>query len=105
MKQFEQFEQLKGKDGQYYFNLFDGHCNFLFQSEGYKSKRGKNVGLNAVRKCSQFPENYVKKTAQDGRFYFVLRARNNEVLGTSKMCDTAEERDECITSTMKRAKL
>ncbi|KKK74959.1 hypothetical protein LCGC14_2878540 [marine sediment metagenome] len=95
IKNFEYFKS--EEDGQYYFNLLNKedhpackHDGVLIKSEGYKSKRGKNVGINSVVKNSKLRRRYVIKQAKDGRWYFILKAGNGKTIGSSPMKDSVE---------------
>lgn len=65
----------------------------LLISETYKSKRNRNVGINSVRKNSQILEMYEEKIAKTkpgkpSKYYFILKAKNGECIGTSRMFAT-----------------
>lgn len=106
-KRFRNFEYFKSEeDGQWYFNLLnkeegEDHNSVLIKSEGYKSKRGKNVGINSVVKNSKLRKRYVIKQATDKRWYFILKAGNGKTIGSSPMKDSEEIVEENIKLSMK----
>ncbi|SFR36861.1 Uncharacterized conserved protein YegP, UPF0339 family [Robiginitalea myxolifaciens] len=71
-----------GKDGNYYFNLKAGNNKIILRgTERYRSKSDCLTGIRSVQQHGPNRANYVVKTAVNGQPYFVLKARNNEVIG------------------------
>ena len=66
-------------------NLKAGNGEIILTSERYKAKAGAENGIDSVRVNSPLPERYDRLTAKDGSPYFVLKAANHEVIGTSEM--------------------
>ncbi len=79
------FEIFEGADGQYYFHLKAANGEIVLQSEGYVAKAGAINGIESVRVNGKDSEQYDVLEAEDGSFYFVLKADNNEVIGVSEM--------------------
>jgi len=75
----------KGKDGQDYFALKAGNGEVILSSEGYKSRKSCENGIESVRKNSQDEARFDCRTAKDGRTYFVLKASNGQEIGRSQM--------------------
>ena len=100
MKNFKKF---KSKSGQYRFNLVAKNGEIILTSEGYTSKRNRNVGINSVRKNSQIEERYTRLTAKDGSHYFNLTATNGQIIGTSEMYSTEAAMENGILSVRKNA--
>ena len=75
----------KGKDGQDYFKLKAGNGEVILSSEGYKSRKSCENGIASVRKNSQDEARFDRRTAKDGRTYFVLKALNGQEIGRSQM--------------------
>ena len=75
----------KGKDGQFYFALKAANSQTVLQSEGYKTLKSCQNGIESVRKNSQDAKRFVCNTARDGRTYFVLKATNGQEIGRSQM--------------------
>jgi uncharacterized protein YegP (UPF0339 family) len=78
------FELAKGKSGKFHFNLHAGNKRVILTSEAYNSKAAALAGINAVRKNSQLRERFQRRSSKGGRPYFVLLARNGEVIGQSQ---------------------
>ena len=82
------FTVSKGKDGKHYFALKAGNGEVILQSQGYASKASCANGIESVRKNSQDESRFEKKTASNGKFYFVLSATNGQTIGKSQMYKT-----------------
>ena len=78
------FELSKGKTGKFRFNLHAGNKRVILTSEAYNSKAAALAGINAVRKNSQQRAQFQRRLSSKGRAYFVLLARNGEVIGQSQ---------------------
>jgi uncharacterized protein YegP (UPF0339 family) len=79
------FDLKKGKSGQFMFNLKAGNNQIILTSEQYRDKAGALNGIEAVRKNAGKDANYEIKKAKNGQPYFVLKAGNNQVIGSSEM--------------------
>jgi uncharacterized protein len=97
------FEIKKAKDGQTFFRLKAANGQIILASEMYKAKDGVLNGIESVRKNAPIAERFSKLTAQDGSFYFTLKAANSEVIGKSQMYESERSRDDGIDSVMKNA--
>jgi uncharacterized protein YegP (UPF0339 family) len=74
----------KGQDGQFYFNVRARNNEVIVSSEGYKTKQGAEKGLASLERNGASPSNYELRQATDAQWYFVVKARNHEVVGTSE---------------------
>jgi uncharacterized protein YegP (UPF0339 family) len=79
------FVVTKGKDGQDYFVLKAGNGETILQSEGYKARSSCENGINSVRNNSADKNRFDRRTAKNGKFYFVLKASNGQEVGRSQM--------------------
>ena len=95
------FSVFEGRDGQYYFNLKAGNHEIILRSEGYKSKSGAINGVESVQKHCADRGNYLEKVSKNGKPYFVLRARNHEVIGVSQLYGSKQAMNNGIESVMK----
>jgi len=75
----------KGNDGQDYFVLKAGNGETILQSEGYKARKSCENGIASVRKNSADENRFERRTAKDGRFFFVLKAVNGQEIGRSQL--------------------
>ncbi|NND46893.1 MAG: YegP family protein [Woeseiaceae bacterium] len=78
------FEVYKDKAGEYRFRLKAANGQNILSSEGYNGKESCLNGVESVRKNSQNPDRFAKKTTPSGKFRFNLTASNGQVVGTSQ---------------------
>ena len=79
------FELSKGKGGKFHFNLLAGNRQVILTSETYNSRAAALTGIASVRKNAKLRERFERRTAKNGKAYFVLLARNGEIIGQSQM--------------------
>ena len=79
------FELSRGKSGQVHFNLLASNRRVVLTSEAYKRKQSALVGIASVKKNAKKRDNFEKRTAKNGKHYFVLLAYNGEIVGQSQM--------------------
>ncbi len=87
------FVILTSTDGQTYFNLRASNNEVVLTSETYTSLSAAKNGIDSVRRHAPGDVHYQRKTARDGSPYFVLRAANHEIIGTSGMYSSAQARE------------
>ena len=92
------FELKSAKGGQYRFVLKAGNGEVILTSESYKERAGAVNGIASVKRNAPLDERYARKTAKNGQAYFVLRAGNYQVIGTSEMYKTEQAREKGIAS-------
>ncbi len=92
------FEIKRAKDGQYYFNLLAGNGEIILTSEMYKAKASAKNGIESVKKNCILEERYEKKEAKNRKPFFVLKARNHEVIGRSEQYESTRARDNGVAS-------
>lgn len=92
------YEISKNDKGQYSFVLKAANAQVVLRSEQYESKGSAQNGVASAQKNSPSDDRYDLKTASDGRFYFNLRAGNNQVIGTSQMYGSESARADGIAS-------
>ena len=92
------YELSRNDKGQYGFALKAGNGETILRSEQYESKSAAQNGIASVQTNSPKAERYERKTAKDGRAYFVLKAGNHQVIGTSQMYASEAGCDNGITS-------
>ena len=79
------FAVTTGKDSKHYFNLKAANGEVILSSQGYKAKDDCMNGIESVRKNCHDEARFEKKTASNGKFYFVLTATNGQTIGKSQM--------------------
>jgi uncharacterized protein YegP (UPF0339 family) len=92
------YELTSNDKGQHSFVLKAGNGEVILRSEQYESKASAENGIASVQKNSPSAERFESKDASDGRKYFVLKAVNHQVIGTSQMYQSAASRDNGIES-------
>lgn len=97
------FEIFKDKKEEFRFRLKASNGEIILASEGYKAQSGCTNGIESVKKNSTEDSQYSRNTASNGKFCFSLKAKNNEVIGTSQMYDSEASRDNGIESVKKNA--
>lgn len=92
------YEINKNDKGQHSFVLKASNAQVVLRSEQYESRGSAQNGIASVQKNAPSEDRYELKTASDGRFYFNLRAGNNQVIGTSQMYASESARASGIES-------
>ena len=92
------FEIKKSKSGQFMFNLKAGNGEIILTSEHYVAKQGAENGIASVRINAPNDANYERRISTSNQPYFVLKAANKEIIGTSEMYSSAAARDNGIAS-------
>jgi uncharacterized protein YegP (UPF0339 family) len=99
------FVIFKGKNGQYYFNLKASSGAVILQSEGYTTKQGCLSGINSVKSNALDFNQYARRTSRDERYYFVLKAKNGEVIGVSELYSSQGAREHGINQVSESTEL
>lgn len=92
------YELTQNDSGKYHFNLKAGNHETILSSQLYTTKSGAENGIESCRKNTQDDARYERKVAKDDSPYFVLKAGNGEIIGTSEMYSSASARDNGIES-------
>lgn len=74
----------KRKNDEYQFDLKAGNGEIILTSEGYTTKANCHKGIESVRINSQDDSRYDRRVAVNEKDYFVLKARNGEIIGKSQ---------------------
>ena len=93
----------KARGGKFRFNLKASNGKVILSSQSYKSKDGAMGGIKSVQKNGKSAKNFERKKAKNGSPYFVLQAKNGEVIGTSEMYSSNSAMENGIRSVMKNA--
>lgn len=86
------------QNNQYYFHLKAPNGEIILASEGYIQKTGCENGIASCKTHSPYDQYFDKRVAQNLRPYFVLRAANNQIIGTSQTYSSAYARDQGIVA-------
>lgn len=88
----------KRANGEFQFVLKADNGQTILSSEGYANRTGCENGIESVRKNASDDDRYERKTASDNRDYFVLKAGNGQVIGTSQMYQRGDGMENGIDS-------
>lgn len=92
------YELRRTNNSQYDFVLKAGNGEVILTSEQYVTKTSAQAGIASVQVNSPIDERYDRKVANNGKFYFTLKAANHQVIGMSQMYASASGRDSGIES-------
>jgi uncharacterized protein YegP (UPF0339 family) len=82
------YELKKAKNGEYFFNLLAGNGQGILKSEMYSSKSAALNGIASVQSNCGEAGQFESKTSNNGKAYFVLKAKNHQVIGQSQMYES-----------------
>lgn len=93
--------ELKATKTGFNFNLKAPNGKYVLTSETYSDKKAALKGVESVRKNSADPRAYETRKSKKGEPYFVLLAKNKEVIAKSEMYKTAKGCRNGVESTQK----
>ncbi|MGL5889360.1 MAG: YegP family protein [Bacteroidia bacterium] len=70
-------------NGDYQFQLITDSEQIILKSEGYKTKQACKNGIQSIALNAVSENSFIRKTASNGKLYFVLKASNGETIGMS----------------------
>jgi len=97
------FEIKKAKNRQFMFNLKASNGEIILTSERYKKKSSCKKGIKSVKVNARVAKRYKTLIARNSKPYFVLCARNNQVIGKSEMYSSTSSLEKGIKSVKKNA--
>jgi uncharacterized protein YegP (UPF0339 family) len=97
------FQLKKASNGQFFFTLHADNGETILTSEMYKAKPGALNGIDSVKMNAPDEARFERKVSKGGKPYFVLKARNNEVIGTSEEYSGESARDNGIAAVQSAA--
>ncbi|GAB5565182.1 MAG: YegP family protein [Winogradskyella sp.] len=100
---FPKFIIRKSSNNLFYFNLYAVNGVVILNSETYTTKQNCIGGVASVKVHAPFDNNYVRKVASNGQYYFNIKATNGEVIGTSEMYNSSQARDNGINAVKRDA--
>ncbi len=78
------FQIKKARNEKFYFHLLARNGEIILASQMYASKATAKKGIESVRTNSADLEQFEQLTNKKGEHYFVLKAKNHQVIGTSE---------------------
>lgn len=85
-------------DAQFHWDLKGVNSRTILSSQLYASKANAEAGIKSCRTNSGDEKHYEKLVGKDSSPYFVLKAANGEIIGTSQMYSSESSRDHGISS-------
>lgn len=89
---------VKKSGDQFAFSLLASNGEKILGSERYVKKASALNGIKSVQTNATNDARYEKKASKTNQPYFVLKAANNEIIGTSEMYSSEAARDAGIAS-------
>jgi len=80
------------------FNLKAENNQVILTSQVYEQKQSALAGIASVQANGPFSKNFEHKTSIAAEPYFVLKAQNGEIIGTSQMYSSASAAEAGIAS-------
>lgn len=78
------FQLKKAKNGKIYFNLLATNGEIILTSQMYASKATAKKGIASVQTNAADTDMFEKKVNKGGKHYFVLKAKNHQVIGNGE---------------------
>lgn len=92
------YDLKRGASGKFSFVLKAGNHEVILTSQSYDSKSAAEGGIGSVQRQGPDAKNFERKTSSSSQAYFVLKAVNGQIIGTSEMYSSESARDSGITS-------
>jgi len=90
------FELKKSSNSQYFWSLHADNNEKILASEMYTTKQAALNGINSVKTNAALDARYDRRVAKNGKPYFVLKAANGEIIGTSEQYSSNEGMEDGI---------
>ncbi|MDQ3801139.1 MAG: YegP family protein, partial [Acidobacteriota bacterium] len=97
------FEIKTSANGKFHFNLKSGNGETILSSELYNSRSAAEKGVESVKKNAEDPNRYERKLNKNQEPYFVLKAQNGEIIGTSEVFSSEAAVENTISAVMSNA--
>lgn len=88
----------KTSDGRFLFNLKAANGEKILTSQSYEAKASAVNGIDSVRSNAPNDAQFDRMTSKDHKPYFVLKAANGEVVGTSEQYSSDEAMETGVES-------
>ncbi|PZD74007.1 hypothetical protein C1752_01807 [Acaryochloris thomasi RCC1774] len=92
------FELKRATNGQFHFNFKANNGQVILSSELYKAKASATNGIESVQMNAPHDDRYNRLTSTKQEPYFVLKAANGEIVGTSEMYSSIQAMENGISS-------
>ncbi len=88
--------RLYEQNGEHYFQFNSNDGNEILNSQAYQSEDARDNGVESVKSNSGNADRYENHQSNDGKYYFTLKAGNNQEIGRSPGFDTEAARQNAI---------
>ena len=78
------FQIQKAKNGKFYFHLLSQNGEVILTSQMYASKATAKNGIAAIQANAADSDRFEMRTNKAGCHYFVLKGKNQQVIGMSE---------------------
>jgi len=95
------YELKLAKNGKYYFNLKASNGQVVLTSQMYKDKAGAKNGIASVQENANINDLFERKASTGEKEFFVLKAKNHQVIGKSQFYSSSSSLENGIQSVMK----
>lgn len=95
------YELKPAANNQFMFNLKAANGEIILTSETYRSKESALSGIESVKKNAPTDERYERKRSVSSQPYFVLKAKNHEIIGRSETYSSEGAMEKGIESVKK----
>lgn len=92
------FEIKTATDGQFHFNLIATNGQVILSSQLYTAKASAQNGIESVKVNAPIDSQYDRRMSKSDEPYFVLKAANGEIIGTSEMYSSKQAMENGIDS-------
>lgn len=96
MKGYYKIKTTEG--GKFRFNLHAGNHEIILTSQLYADKASAEKGIASVRANGAEEARFERKLSAKGEPYFLLKAANGQIIGTSEMYSSEAARDNGVQS-------
>jgi hypothetical protein len=97
------FELTKDAGGKVRFALKARNGRTILTGQAYASKASAEKGVRSVQENAGDEARFERKTAANGKPYFVVKAQNGQVVGQSQMYGSARAMEKGIASVRRHA--
>ena len=87
------FKIIENKNGTFRFNLFAQNGERILVGEDYVTKAGAENSVELTKKYAFYDDCFEKLNNKLGKPYFILKAKNGQVIGESRIYESEAARD------------
>lgn len=98
------FQLKKARNGKVYFNLLAANGEVILTSQMYTTKKNAKGGIASVQANAGDKSCYEAKKNKAGKHFFVLKAKNHQVIATSESYAGSTGMKKAMTSAGKNGK-